>query len=69
MTAQVVRFLYFFYHYLFQSVNRTCRYDPTCSQYALQATKKYGLIIGSWITFKRLIACHPFSKKPYYDPV
>lgn len=46
-----------------------CRYCPTCSSYAVQAITKYGAIKGGWLTFKRLMRCHPFSKHPYFDPV
>ncbi len=46
-----------------------CRYSPTCSAYAVEAITKYGAIKGGWLTFKRLMRCHPFSKHPYFDPV
>ena len=45
------------------------RYYPTCSAYAVQAITKYGALKGGWLTFKRLMRCHPFSKHPYFDPV
>ncbi|WP_141433789.1 membrane protein insertion efficiency factor YidD [Bacillus sp. 03113] len=38
----------------------TCRFYPTCSQYGLEAIKKYGAIKGGWLTLKRLVKCHPF---------
>ncbi|MDR0505208.1 MAG: membrane protein insertion efficiency factor YidD [Dysgonamonadaceae bacterium] len=46
----------------------SCRYTPTCSEYALQAIKKYGTFKGGWLTFKRLIRCHPWGGSGY-DPV
>ncbi len=46
-----------------------CRYCPTCSSYAMQAITKYGAVKGGWLTFKRLMRCHPFSKRDYFDPV
>lgn len=46
----------------------TCRFTPTCSQYALEALKKYGLLKGSWLAFKRLRRCHPWGGSGY-DPV
>ena len=46
----------------------TCRFTPTCSQYALQALRKYGLIKGSWLTVKRLAKCHPWGGSGY-DPL
>ncbi len=39
-----------------------CRYRPTCSQYALEAIKKYGPIKGLWLAIKRICRCHPFAK-------
>ena len=39
-----------------------CRYSPTCSQYALEAIKKYGPIKGLWLAIKRICRCHPFAK-------
>ena len=42
----------------------SCRFVPTCSQYAIEALEKYGALKGGWLTLKRLCRCHPF-----YDPV
>ncbi|XKM14626.1 membrane protein insertion efficiency factor YidD [Orbaceae bacterium ac157xtp] len=36
-----------------------CRFTPTCSQYAIIALKRFGLIKGSWLTLKRVLKCHP----------
>ena len=47
----------------------TCRYTPTCSQYALEAIEKYGPWKGSFLAIKRFMRCHPFAKGDYYDPV
>jgi len=38
-----------------------CRYQPTCSQYAIDAIKKYGAIRGSWRAAKRVGRCHPWG--------
>ena len=38
-----------------------CRFNPTCSQYGIEALKKYGLIKGGWLTFRRVIKCHPWG--------
>ena len=46
----------------------SCRYSPTCSQYALGALKKYGIIKGVSLTFKRIIKCHPWGGHGH-DPV
>ena len=46
----------------------TCRFTPTCSQYAVEAVRKWGIIIGTALALFRLIRCNPFSKGGY-DPV
>ena len=46
----------------------SCRFQPTCSQYALDAVERFGSIRGSWMAIKRILRCHPFH--PWgYDPV
>lgn len=47
----------------------SCRFSPTCSQYAIEAISKYGALKGGWLAFRRLLRCNPFNKGPYYDPV
>ena len=47
----------------------SCRFTPTCSQYAYEAINKYGILRGGWLAVKRLLRCHPFSKRDPYDPV
>ena len=46
----------------------SCRFTPTCSQYAIEAIQKYGPIKGSWLAFKRIIRCHPWGGCGH-DPV
>ncbi|TMN23665.1 membrane protein insertion efficiency factor YidD [Lentibacillus cibarius] len=38
----------------------TCRFFPTCSEYGLEAYKRFGFIKGSFLTIKRISKCHPF---------
>lgn len=45
-----------------------CRYQPTCSQYAMEAIRAHGAARGSWLAVKRLGRCHPF-RAGGYDPV
>lgn len=39
----------------------SCRYTPTCSQYMIEALKKYGLFYGFWLGLKRILRCHPWG--------
>jgi len=47
---------------------QTCRFYPTCSAYALEAIKKYGLIKGCGLAVKRILRCHPLNPGGF-DPV
>lgn len=49
----------------------SCRFIPTCSQYALEAIEKYGAAKGGWLSIKRIARCHPFhqGEHEFYDPV
>jgi|TARA_B110000305_G_scaffold220319_1_gene262060 putative membrane protein insertion efficiency factor len=46
----------------------SCRYEPSCSQYTLEALKKRGLFVGSWLSLKRIFSCNPWGGSGY-DPV
>lgn len=45
-----------------------CRFTPTCSQYAMEAFRKYGVFKGTWLAIKRILRCHPWGGSGY-DPV
>nr|MBC7612906.1 membrane protein insertion efficiency factor YidD [Pseudopedobacter sp.] len=58
------------YQYLISPLTgASCRFSPTCSQYGVEAIKKYGPFKGGFLTLKRLGRCHPWSHKHGYDPV
>ncbi len=51
---------------------RSCRYYPTCSEYAVLAIKKYGIICGLFMGIRRILRCHPIKSLgggSGYDPV
>jgi len=57
------------YKYLISPIlPNSCRFYPSCSEYALDAFNKYGFAKGFWLTLKRIGRCHPFCDGGY-DPV
>ena len=61
--------LRFYKAYLSLLVGGSCRFQPTCSIYAYEAIERFGVPRGSWLALKRLLRCHPLSRKFGYDPV
>ena len=60
--------VYFYRKCISPMLPPSCRFTPTCSQYAVEALKKHGPIKGTWLTVKRLLRCHPWGGSGY-DPV
>ena len=58
----------FYQNFISPLLPSTCRYTPTCSEYAKQSLVKHGLIKGSFISIKRIIKCNPWGGNGY-DPV
>jgi hypothetical protein len=46
----------------------SCRFEPSCSAYALEALERHGARRGAWLSVRRLLRCHPFHATGY-DPV
>ncbi|HEX9980425.1 MAG TPA: membrane protein insertion efficiency factor YidD [Flavobacterium sp.] len=46
----------------------SCRFEPTCSQYMIEALKFHGLFYGGYLGIKRILSCHPWGRSGY-DPV
>jgi uncharacterized protein len=60
--------LVFYQRFVSPALPRRCKYEPTCSAYALQALREYGILRGLVLAAWRLLRCNPFSHGGY-DPV
>lgn len=49
-------------------IGPSCRFQPSCSAYGIEALRRHGLVLGLWLTARRLIRCHPWGGHGY-DPV
>lgn len=58
----------FYRRFISPYLPNSCRYTPTCSQYAIEALQKYGPLKGGWLALKRILRCHPWGGSGY-DPV
>lgn len=64
----VIRLILFYQKYISPLKKTCCRFYPTCSQYALEAVEKYGVLKGSFLALKRILRCNPFCKGGF-DPL
>lgn len=68
MSRLLIIFIRFYQGAISPFFPATCRYNPTCSEYGVQALKKHGALKGSWLAAKRIASCHPWGGSGY-DPV
>ncbi|MEA2087570.1 MAG: membrane protein insertion efficiency factor YidD [Candidatus Caldatribacteriota bacterium] len=68
MKKIIILLIRFYQKYISPLKPATCRFYPTCSEYATQALKKYGLLMGLWLSLRRILRCHPFNSGGY-DPL
>ena len=66
--ATMLAFVRFYRRFLSPLLPPACRFEPTCSQYALDAIEMHGAFRGGWLTFRRILRCQPFSRGGF-DPV
>ena len=64
----LISLIHFYQIFISPLLGNNCRYYPTCSQYAIEAIEKKGVIKGSWMAVKRICRCHPWHDGGY-DPV
>jgi putative membrane protein insertion efficiency factor len=64
----IVLFIRFYQITISPYTPSACRFQPTCSQYALEALKKHGIFRGGQLALKRILSCHPWGGSGH-DPV
>lgn len=68
MKKVFIKLIRLYQRYISPLTPPTCRFQPTCSNYAVEAISQYGVIKGTWLGTKRILKCHPFHPGGY-DPV
>ncbi len=68
MTALLLGLITLYQRFVSPLLAPSCRFAPTCSQYAAEALTAHGLIRGGWLATTRILRCHPFASAGY-DPV
>ncbi|MHA1540682.1 MAG: membrane protein insertion efficiency factor YidD [Alphaproteobacteria bacterium] len=64
----IIKFIRLYQILLSPILGRSCRFNPSCSAYTIEAIEKHGVINGGWLAIKRISKCHPYGKSGY-DPV
>ena len=68
MKKLILKMIRFYQKYISPMSPPTCRFYPTCSQYAIEAVEEHGAIKGSYLATCRILKCHPFHEGGF-DPV
>ena len=68
MKKLILKMICFYQKYISPMSPPTCRFYPTCSQYAIEAVEEHGAIKGSYLATRRILKCHPFHEGGF-DPV
>ncbi|MEW9899912.1 membrane protein insertion efficiency factor YidD [Chitinivorax sp. PXF-14] len=67
--SRILVFLIRIYQYTISPLlGPRCRFTPSCSQYAIEAVQKHGVVKGGWLATRRICRCHPFHPGGH-DPV
>ena len=61
VTSTLIKLITFYKYLVSPLIGHSCRYMPTCSEYCIEALKTFGLIKGSYLSFKRILSCHPIK--------
>ncbi|HIT83007.1 MAG TPA: membrane protein insertion efficiency factor YidD [Candidatus Avibacteroides faecavium] len=68
ITTLLLAPIYFYRSFISPLTPPSCRFTPTCSQYAIEAIKRHGPLRGTWLAIRRIMRCHPWGGSGY-DPV
>ena len=68
MKTIIIYLIKFYKIFLSPVLPQSCRYYPSCSEYAIDALGKHGVLRGGWLSIKRISRCHPFHEGGF-DPV
>ncbi|NNV07344.1 membrane protein insertion efficiency factor YidD [Geobacillus sp. MMMUD3] len=68
MAQLMIALIRFYQRFLSPLKPPTCRFYPTCSNYGIEAIRRFGALRGGWLTTKRILKCHPFHPGGF-DPV
>lgn len=68
MKIVALTFLRLYKRWISPSLPPSCRYVPSCSEYAMEAVERFGVLRGGWLAVWRVLRCHPFVRGGY-DPV
>lgn len=66
--APIIFLLKIYQYAISPMLGRNCRFEPRCSEYAVQALQRHGPMKGSWLAMRRIGCCHPWHPGGY-DPV
>jgi len=61
LTIILIKLIKGYKYFISPLIGDSCRYLPTCSEYSIDALKKFGLLKGLYMSFKRILSCHPIK--------
>ena len=67
-THLLIKFIKIYKYLVSPMIGPSCRYQPTCSDYSIEALKNYGFVKGLLLSLKRIMSCHPWGNSGF-DPV
>lgn len=68
LVAPFVVLIRFYRYAISPLLGRSCRFEPSCSEYAIEALQRHGLLVGIWLAVRRVARCHPWHPGGF-DPV